>query len=117
MFLHFKHFACDFPLQTDYQLRTKRIYGHPGGLLHASLHALATSPVFLLLKPPLGLALAIVATEFLLHYHIDWSKEQILASWNWQPEDRNYWRTIGIDQMLHNFTYVGIIAVTSGLMF
>lgn len=114
-FLHFKHFVCDFPLQTDYQMRMKRIYLHPGGLSHASVHALATVPVFLLLRPSIGLALGIVAVEFLLHYHIDWAKEKILASWNLDPSDRNYWRTIGIDQMLHNFTYVGIIAVTSGL--
>lgn len=112
-FLHFKHFLCEFPLQSAYQLRTKRIYGHPGGMLHASVHALATTPVFILLTPSLGLALAIVAAEFVLHYHSDWVKQRIVAARNWGPEDRGYWRMFGIDQMLHNLTYVGIVAVTS----
>jgi hypothetical protein len=113
LFLHFKHFVCDFPLQSDYQIRMKRVYGHPGGLTHAALHALATVPVFVILSPSVGVALTIVVSEFLLHYHIDWLKEKILAKRDLNPGDRDYWRTIGIDQMLHNFTYVGVIAVTN----
>ena len=113
IFLHFKHFLCDFPFQSDYQVRSKRVYGHPGGIFHAGLHALATTPVFYLLRPSLAFAIAIVAVEFLLHYHIDWAKENILAKWNWHLGDREYWSTFGFDQMLHNLTYVGIIAVTS----
>src|SRR5882757_6970816 len=45
LYLHLKHFLCDFPLQSGYQLRTKGIYGDFGGILHASIHALATLPV------------------------------------------------------------------------
>jgi Protein of unknown function (DUF3307) len=112
VFLHFKHFLCDFPFQTDYQVRSKRVYGHPGGIFHAALHGLATVPVFFLLRPSLALAIAIVAVEFVLHYHIDWAKENILAKWNWRLGDRGYWSTFGFDQMLHNWTYVGIIAAT-----
>ena len=42
-----KHFICDFVLQTPYQIRNKSIYGHPGGLLHAGIHAAATALVLL----------------------------------------------------------------------
>ena len=111
LYLHLKHFLCDFPLQTDYQLRTKGIYGHFGGISHALLHALATTPVFMLLQPTLGLALAIITTEFLLHYHIDWLKECILKYKRWDEKTRGFWQVFGADQMLHNFTYVGIVAV------
>jgi hypothetical protein len=113
IFLHFKHFLCDYVLQNDYQRRAKRSYGEFGGALHALVHALATTPVFFLLGPSLGLALAVVAAELFFHYHIDWLKERILAEGNWGPEDKAYWRTFGVDQMLHNLTYVGIVAVTS----
>jgi len=108
-----KHFLCDFALQNEYQLRAKRTYGHLGGALHSFLHALATLPIFILLRPSFGLALAIVAAETFAHYHIDWLKERIMAERNWGVEDREYWRMFGIDQMLHQLTYIGIVAVTT----
>ncbi len=107
LYLHLKHFLCDFPLQSGYQLRTKGIYGDFGGILHASIHALATLPVFLLFLPAIGTALVIAAAELLLHYHIDWLKERILKN----RKTYGFWQILGADQMLHNFTYVGIIAV------
>ena len=113
LFLHFKHYLCDFVLQNDYQLRAKRRYGDIGGALHASLHALATLPIFVLLRPSPGLAIAVVVAELFFHYHVDWLKERILAERRWSFEDREYWRIFGIDQMLHNMTYVVIVAVTS----
>ena len=39
-----KHFICDFVIQTEWQVRTKGIYGHPGGAVHAGLHAVASLP-------------------------------------------------------------------------
>jgi hypothetical protein len=113
IFLQFKHFLCDFALQNEYQLRAKRTYGDVGGALHSCLHALATTPVFILLRPSLGLGLAIVAAELFVHYHVDWLKERILIERSWSVADRAYWRMLGIDQLLHNLTYVGIIAVAS----
>ena len=113
IFLHFKHFLCDYVVQDEYQRRSKRSYGKFGGALHALVHALATTPVFVLLRPSLGLALAVVIAELFVHYHIDWLKERILAEGSWGPEDRAYWRTFGVDQMLHNLTYVAIVAVAS----
>jgi hypothetical protein len=49
--------------QSGYQLRTKGIYCDFGGILHASIHALATPPVFLLFRRAMVTALAIVASE------------------------------------------------------
>jgi len=113
IFLHFKHFLCDYVLQNEYQRLSKRSYGELGGALHAVMHALATTPVFLLLRPSAGLALAVIAAELFFHYHIDWLKERILSEGKWGPKDKGYWRTFGVDQMLHNLTYVGIVAVAS----
>src|ERR1051326_1432184 len=76
LILLFKHLVFDFFLQTSYQYRNKGIYGHPGGLLHAGLHALGTTPVFLWIAPSLRLALAIMVGEFVVHYHLDWTKDQ-----------------------------------------
>ena len=42
--LLFKHFLFDFVFQRPYQFLNKGIYGHPGGILHAGLHAAGTIP-------------------------------------------------------------------------
>jgi hypothetical protein len=108
-----KHFLCDFSLQNEYQLRAKRTYGKFGGALHALLHALATLPIFIVLQPTFELALAIVAAETFVHYHIDWLKERIMVERNWGVEDKGYWRMFGVDQMLHHMTYIGIVAIAT----
>ena len=46
-----KHTAADFFLQTPYQYLNKGTYGHPGGLLHAAIHAVLTPLVYLVLAP------------------------------------------------------------------
>jgi hypothetical protein len=114
VYLQIKHFVCDFVLQRPYQYLNKGTYGHPGGVLHAGLHALATCPVFAVMMPSLRLALAIVVAEFIVHYHIDWAKEQVTKRTGWQTENAGYWTALGMDQLLHQLTYVAIVAVLAG---
>lgn len=105
-----KHAVADFCLQTQLIYRQKAIYGAPGGLLHAFIHCLLTAPVFVLF--PTGtaaLAVALLAAEFAIHYHIDWAKEQIVGHYGWKFADRQYWVALGIDQFLHGLTYVGLL--------
>jgi hypothetical protein len=109
--LQIKHFIFDYPLQTAYHLKNKGTYGHPGGILHSSLHALATTATFLIITPTLWLGAAIVVGEFLLHYHIDWGKDQILRRIKSTSADRAFWWAIGFDQLLHHLTYVAIGAI------
>lgn len=109
--LQVKHFICDFGLQSAFQVRTKGIYGHPGGFLHAGIHIIGTTPVFLLMRPSLWLGLGILLAEFVVHYHIDWSKEQVLRRLGLTTADGGYWIALGFDQLLHQLTYVTIVAV------
>jgi Protein of unknown function (DUF3307) len=111
LILLFKHLVFDFVLQAPYQYQNKGIYGHPGGILHAGLHALGTTPVFLWIAPSLRLALAIVVGEFIVHYHVDWTKEQIVKRMNLTTENAAFWWTLGVDQFLHDATYVAIVAL------
>jgi hypothetical protein len=108
-YLQFKHFLCDFPLQTTYELRNKGRYGHLGGILHAGTHAIGSIPVFLFFPRPLGLAALIILGEFVLHYHIDWVKELLLRRSKWKFADFGFWELLGVDQFLHGITYLGII--------
>ena len=108
--LEVKHFLCDYPLQTAYQLNNKGTYGHPGGLIHAGVHALGTSAAFLVITPTPAVGAAILAAEFVVHYHIDWSKDHVMRVNKWTAKDNPFWWTIGIDQLLHHLTYLAIAA-------
>lgn len=104
-----KHFLFDFVLQTPYQLANKGKYGHPGGLLHSGLHVLGTAAALAIVGPAPTVFLAILVAEFVVHYHIDWGKEQITAR-HGSGMDGFFWRMIGLDQLLHHLTYVAIAA-------
>ena len=107
-----KHTVADFYLQTAYQYLNKGKYGHPGGILHAGIHTALTPLVYLILVPgSLLVAGAIAASEFLLHYHIDWLKEQVTHRNGWTAQDRGFWYALGTDQFLHGLTYLAIVAV------
>lgn len=107
-----KHAAADFFLQTPFQYCNKGIYGHPGGFLHAGIHVALTPLVYLLIAPAsLLLAASIALGEFVVHYHIDWAKEQITRRAGYTPQTPRFWHALGIDQLLHGLTYLVIVGV------
>lgn len=110
--LEIKHFLFDFEFQKPYHLRNKGTYGHPGGLLHAGLHAGGTAVILIGFGIQPVLLFAIVLGEFLVHYHLDWGKDQIgrLAA---RSDDAFFWRLVGFDQLLHHLTYIAIIVILS----
>lgn len=112
--LQIKHFICDYPLQTSYQLYNKGTYGHPGGIIHSGLHALFTLPIFLVVTPTFALGAAIIVGEFLIHYHVDWAKSQINKRYHLQANQRAFWWSIGADQLIHHLTYIAIAGLLVG---
>jgi hypothetical protein len=106
--LFIKHFICDFVLQTPWQIKQKGIYGAPGGFLHAGLHVAGTFFAIIPLMPSMGVVIALLAAEFVIHYHIDWSKEQMVRRFEWR-EGAPFWHAIGFDQLMHNLTYLAIV--------
>jgi len=112
-YLLLKHMIADFMLQTSYQVSNKMKYGHPGGLLHAGIHAVLTLPVYLILPADREVMLAIGSVEFVTHYHVDYLKERLIQQNNWSSADAPFWWAMGTDQLLHNLTYLGIVAVLS----
>src|SRR6185295_459459 len=110
-----KHLVFDFFLQTKYQLQNKGIYGHPGGILHSGLHIFGTAFLFLYVTPSVQLGAAILVGEFIVHYHIDWLKEQVVKYLGLTTEHTGFWWALGVDQFLHGATYVAIAwALMSG---
>ncbi|MEJ0027107.1 MAG: DUF3307 domain-containing protein [Rhizomicrobium sp.] len=109
--LQAKHFLCDFVLQTEYQVRTKAIYGHPGGFVHSGLHILGTIPALVILGATLQTAALVLIVEFAIHYHCDWTKAFVDRVYRWGPADQRYWILFGTDQFVHQLTYLGIVYV------
>jgi Protein of unknown function (DUF3307) len=106
-----KHFVCDFVLQTAYQYRNKGTYGHPGGLLHAGLHAAGSLPAVLISAQNGGFVAAILAAEFVIHYHVDWLKEQVNKRYGLTTRDAPFWMVFGADQLTHQMTYLAMLVV------
>ncbi len=107
--LQLKHLFCDFFFQTPRQLAMKGQYGHPAGLGHAGLHVVGSLPIFMLLPVSLPAAGAVLAAEFIAHYHIDWLKAEIGTRTGWTVRDRQYWRGFGVDQYAHQITYLAMV--------
>jgi hypothetical protein len=106
--LQFKHFIDDFVLQTP----------HPGGFLHAGIHAVGSMFAFLFIQPTLIVGIAVVVLEFIAHYHIDWLKERTTRVRQWSFPQSEFWWTFGADQAAHQATYVviaGVLAWSAGL--
>ena len=110
--LMIKHTVADFYLQTPYQYLNKGTYGHPGGMIHAAIHVAMTPLVYLVLVPgSLLLAGSIALGEFLVHYHVDWLKEQVLRRNELTMQTPGFWHALGTDQLIHGLTYLVIVAV------
>ncbi len=106
-----KHFIADFLLQTPYQFQNKHIWMHPGGIIHASLHIGAT---LMILGPLCGFTFDVILLSILegiLHYVIDWGKTNLNIKYNLQYNNSQFWYMLGLDQLLHQLTYVAIIYI------
>lgn len=109
-YLLVKHALADFLLQTAYQRATKGIYGGLGGFTHSLTHIALTAPVLLMFPAMTAtLGAAIIAAEAVVHYHIDWLKEQIVRGNGWTSHDTLFWWALGIDQLMHGLTYVAMV--------
>lgn len=112
--LFLKHFICDFPLQGPYQYLNKDNYGHIGGILHAGIQGLGTVIVLTLFGLWIEIALIniilIGIIETVIHYHVDWVKMNLNKKLNLKPDNsEQFWWLLGLDQLVHYLTYIGII--------
>jgi hypothetical protein len=105
-----KHFVCDFVLQSPWMVARKGVYGHPGGLIHAGLHCLGSLPALLVLSSNAGAIAALLFGEFVIHYHSDWGKAQSDSRYGLSESGGSaYWIVFGLDQLIHQLTYLAMI--------
>ena len=108
--LQFKHFDCDGPLQTKAMVVAKSIYGAKLGLVHAGLHGISTLIVLLLTHYPIQICFVLGLIDFIIHYHVDYTKENIVKYFRWGTNDAKFWWALSADQSIHQFTYLGLAA-------
>lgn len=106
-----KHFLADFLMQFDYMLREKGIYGATGGVHHSLVHASFTFLILVFFCHDANVIIGLAFLDFVLHYHIDWAKQQLNRGLT--TADRMFWVWMGADQGLHYLTYIGIIYVVT----
>ena len=105
--LQIKHWYIDFVNQSMEEVQSKGHYGDFNGIMLSLKQGLGSALCLLAVTGweylPFCITLGIV--DFLLHYHIDWAKM------NWGNRDIQtsaFWAHLGLDQMLHQLTYIGI---------
>lgn len=106
--LQIKHWYIDFVNQDMEEVNHKGIYLDWRGVKHSFKQGVGTVAALLLCTVEPGWAVAMGMLDFLVHYHVDWMKM------NWGNRDittLQFWNHLGMDQMAHQLTYIGIIAI------
>lgn len=103
-----KHMLADFFLQTERMLCGRGVYFHVGRAQHALVHALGSLIVLLIMGTGLPMIWFLIVVEWVVHFHIDWWKAQHTETHDLNPDQAAFWRATGIDQALHQLTYLGM---------
>ncbi len=104
--LQVKHFICDGPLQTRAMVEAKGHYGRPLGLLHSLIHAVGTVLVLAGFGFSATPVLLLGLLDLAIHYHVDFSKENVVRKAGWTPAQASFWWALSADQMAHQLTYL-----------
>jgi hypothetical protein len=111
--LEIKHLFADYFLQTPIMLANRGKYVHPGRALHCGVHIAGSAVAMGICGVPIGLLGTLLLLEWLVHYHIDFAKGAWSNHLDHGPKDAGYWRAFGVDQFLHQLTYVIMVWVVA----
>ena len=106
-----KHFIADYALQTAWMIKGKGNLLSPGGYIHSGIHTIGTIIVFSLFSIPGPLLWALVIAEFIVHYLIDFTKQNVGGQITSAQNPRMFWMINGFDQLLHHLTYIALTMV------
>lgn len=107
--LQVKHLLADFFFQTPRMLADRARYLHLGRVQHAGLHAGLSLMALLVVGVGPEMALVICLAEGIAHFHIDWIKGRHADLSGKGPEHAGYWHAFGVDQFMHQLTYVAML--------
>ncbi len=106
--LQIKHMFADYYLQTPKMLSGRGEYLHMGRAQHAAVHVVGSIIVFLIFDTPLAFILIIGALEWFIHFNIDYAKASYSDKKRLEPNQPAFWRAAGLDQLMHNLTYIAM---------
>jgi hypothetical protein len=100
-----KHWYIDFVDQDMDEVNSKGHYGQWLGIRHSLKQGLGTYiAVALVVGAEYWIFATVIAfVDFVIHYHTDWAKM------NWGNRDiqtPEFWAHLGLDQMVHQVTYI-----------
>ena len=107
-----KHMIADYYMQYSWMIKHKGTYGHWKGLAHSKFHGLLTFLLMWWFGFGIGWSLVMGVLDALIHYHIDWTKNNIWKTKKFTPNDQTYWIIHGTDQFLHMMTYILILTLS-----
>ena len=121
----FKHWVCDYPLQTEYMLGKFKRKGWALPLTnHAVVHMSGTCTIvlgflaYLMVTRQLGDNglgwliqnwILFCAFDFTLHFIVDRLKAHPDLGGRFKPDNKYFWWALGLDQMLQHLTHYVII--------
>ena len=103
--LQIKHWYIDFVDQSMDEVASKGKYGEWLGIRHSLKQALGTYIcIALVIGEEYWFFVAVLASiDFVIHYHTDWCK---MNYGNRDITTPQFWNHLGLDQMIHQFTYI-----------
>lgn len=111
LLLQVKHMFADFFMQTPRMLTGRGQYFHVGRMQHAGVHAVGSAIALAVMGTGPVVLIAMIAVEWVVHFHIDWGKARYSDKVGHTPADAGFWRAFGFDQTLHQLTYLAMVWV------
>ncbi len=59
---------------------------------------------------------ALAAADMVIHYHVDFTNENIVKSYGWTTAMWEFWWGLAVDQFLHHLTHLAIAAIVVGML-
>jgi len=107
-----KHFAADFPLQTQYMLGK---FKEDNWILplsaHAAVHAFMTAIITTMFVDSLYIIVLVTLIDFFIHFIMDRIKASPDLLGRWNPNQSMFWNMVGIARMVHHLTHYFIIYI------
>lgn len=103
--LQIKHWYIDFVNQSMEEVESKGKYGSLHGVLHSAKHGIGTLFCVLAITGHEYFVFALILgfIDFVIHYHVDWTK---MNYGNRDIQTPQFWNHLGLDQMAHQITYI-----------
>ncbi|UZV41319.1 hypothetical protein vBVpaMR16F_253 [Vibrio phage vB_VpaM_R16F] len=116
LIFQFKHWLCDYPLQTPYMLQKFKLKGWVLPLAcHAGVHSLLTlfvlTSVYFIWETTLtyDTVLLLSIFDFTIHFITDRIKAHPNLGGKYKMDNPKFWWSLGADQMVHHITHYMII--------